>query len=101
MRMLMRVEIPHEKFNAAVKDGTVGQKIKRILDETRPEAAYFTNENGRRSAILIVNLDESAKVPSLAEPWFLAFDADVRFHIVMSPEDLGRAGLDAIGKKWA
>jgi len=99
--MLMRVEIPHEKFNAAVKDGTVGQKIKRILDETRPEAAYFTNENGRRSAILIVNLDESAKVPSLAEPWFLAFDADVRFHIVMSPEDLGRAGLDAIGKKWA
>jgi hypothetical protein len=101
MRMLMRVEIPHERFNAAVKDGTAGQKVKRILDETRPEAAYFTNEEGHRSVVLIVNLDEPAKVPSLAEPWFLTFDADVRFHIVMSPEDLGRAGLDGIGRKWA
>ncbi len=34
--------------------------------------------------------------PSLA----LQFNADVSFHIVMSGEDLGCAGLDAIGKAW-
>jgi hypothetical protein len=39
-------------------------------------------------------------VPALSEPFFLAFGADVHFHIVMSPEDLGRAGLDALGSKW-
>ncbi len=50
---------------------------------------------------MIVDVADPSKVPALAEPWFLSFNADVTFHIVMSPEDLGRAGLDALGKKWA
>lgn len=29
------------------------------------------------------------------------FNAEVEFHIVMSPEDLERAGLDELGKKWS
>ena len=98
MRMLLHAKIPHKKFNEAVKDGTVGQKMKRILDETKPEAVYFTEYEGRRGAIMIVNLEDPSKVPALAEPWFLQFEADVQFHIVMTPEDLGRAGLDALGK---
>jgi hypothetical protein len=101
MRMLMQVKIPHKEFNEAVKDGSVGGKIKRILDETKPEAVYFTEYDGRRGAIMIVDLADPSKVPGLSEPWFLTFNADVQFHIVMAPEDLGRAGLDAIGKKWA
>jgi hypothetical protein len=101
MRMLMQVKIPHKEFNEAVKDGSVGGKIKRILDETKPEAVYFTEYDGRRGAIMIVDIADPSKVPGLTEPWFLSFNADVQFHIVMSPEDLGQAGLDAIGKKWA
>ena len=50
---------------------------------------------------MIVNVDEPSQVPKFAEPWFLQFEADCRFHIVMSPEDLGKGGLDALGKKWA
>ena len=101
MRMLMHAKFPHDKFNAAVKDGTAGQKIRRILDETKPEAVYFTEYDGRRGVIMIINVDDQSKVPSFAEPWFLMFNADVAFHIVMTPEDLGRAGLDALGKKWS
>ncbi len=101
MRMLMQVKIPHEEFNRAVKAGSIGGTIKRILDETKPEAVYFTEYEGRRGAIIIVDLTDPSKVPGLAEPWFLSFNADVQFHIVMSPEDLGRAGLDALGKNWA
>ncbi len=101
MRMLMQVKIPHKEFNAAVKDGSVNGKVKRILEETKPEAVYFTEYDGRRGAIMIVDLADPSGVPALAEPWFLSFNADVEFHIVMSPEDLGRGGLDAIGKKWA
>jgi hypothetical protein len=101
MRMLMHVKIPNAKFNAAVKDGTLGKKMQRILDESKPEAAYFTEYDGQRGAILIVNVDDPSKVPSLAEPWFLIFEADVQFHIVMSPEELGRAGLEGLAKKWA
>jgi hypothetical protein len=100
MRMLLKVKIPHEKFNAAVKDGTVVQKVRRILEETKPEAAYFTEQDGRRGAILIINLDDPAKIPAFSEPWFLAFEADVEFKVAMTPEDLQRAGLEALGKKW-
>lgn len=101
MRMLVHVKIPHKQFNEAVKDGSVGKKIKRILDETKPEAVYFTEYDGQRGAIMVVDLADPSKVPALAEPWFLSFRADVEFHIAMTPEDLGKAGLDALGKKWA
>ena len=100
MRMLMQTKIPHDKFNDAVRDGTAGQKMQRILDATKPEAVYFTEYDGHRGAIMIVNVDDPSQVPSFAEPWFLLFNADVEFHIVMSPDDLGRAGLDALAKKW-
>lgn len=38
MRMLLHVKLPHEQFNAAVRDGTAGNKLNRILEETKPEA---------------------------------------------------------------
>lgn len=101
MRMLLHVKLPPGKFNAAAKDGTAGKKMKAILDDLKPEAAYFTNYDGTRGAILIVNVEEPSQVPKFAEPWFLQFDAACEFHIVMSPEDLGKAGMDALGKKWA
>ncbi len=101
MRMLLEVKIPHEKFNAAVRDGSVGKKIKSILDEIKPEAAYFTEMDGSRGAILVVDLEGPSKVPALAEPWFLQFNADCKFRIVMTPDVLAKAGLEAIGKKWA
>src|SRR4029453_4750205 len=100
MRALLRVNIPHEPFNSAVRNGTPGEIIQRILADVKPEAFYFTEFDGQRTTILIVNIPDPSKVPALAEPWFLSFNADVEFHIVMSPDDLGRAGLDAIGRKW-
>jgi uncharacterized protein (DUF885 family) len=99
--MLLHVRIPHEEFNAAVRDGSVGRKMKQILDETRAEAVYFTEYDGRRGAIMIINIKDPSEVPKFAEPWFLLFNADVQFHIAMTPEELGRAGLEEIGKKWS
>ena len=101
MRMLLNVTLPHDTFNAAVRDGSAGKKLKRILDELKPEAVYFTEQNGHRGATLVVNVDNPSKIPALAEPWFLLFNADCEFRIAMTPGDLANAGLDAIGKKWA
>jgi hypothetical protein len=101
MRMLFHVKFPHEPFNAAVKDGTAGTKIRRILDELKPEAVYFTEFQGRRGAIMIANLDDPSKIPAIAEPWFLTFNADCELHVVMTPEDLAKSGLDELGKKWS
>ena len=101
MRMLIQVKIPHKEFNAYVKDGTVGQKVKRIFDEVKPEAVYFTEYDGQRGLIMIADVVEPSAVPKIAEPWFLMFNADVELHIVMSPDELEKAGLDKIAKKWA
>ena len=35
-----------------------------------------------------------------AEPWFLYFDATVKFNPVMTPEDLQKAGLATLSAKW-
>jgi hypothetical protein len=101
MKILLNVKIPHQKFNAAVKDGSAGAKLNKILDAIKPEAVYFTDQDGCRSAVLVVDLPDASKIPALAEPWFLTFEADVQVRVVMTPEDLKKSGLDEIGKKWS
>ena len=100
MRILMQIRLPHETYNAAVRDGTAGSKTNAILDEVKPEAVYFTEMNGQRTVIMIVELAEPSMIPSLAEPWFLTFNADVAFHVVMSHQDLQDADFERIGQKW-
>jgi len=94
MRMLMKVNIPVEAGNKAVWEGALGKTIQQILQAQRPEAAYFVAENGQRCGFLIVNLESESKIPALAEPWFLAFNAAVEFSPVMKPEDLQQASRD-------
>jgi hypothetical protein len=98
--MLMQVRFPLEPFNTLVKNGTAGRKIQQIMEDIKPEAAYFAEFNGQRGSILIVDVAEPSRVPSLAEPFFLTFNAAVEFHVVMSPEDLGKAGLEDLAKKY-
>jgi hypothetical protein len=50
---------------------------------------------------MIADVAEPSDVPRISEPWFLIFNADVKFHIVMSPDDLEKAGLEELAKKWA
>lgn len=100
MQMLINVKFPHKEFNEYVKDGTIGGKIKKILDDTKPKAVYFTEFWGHRSVIMIVDVASESDVPRIAEPWFLLFNADVKFNVVMTPEILEKAGLEELGKKW-
>ena len=100
MRFLLHVSLPVDKFNQAVRDGTVGEKMRRILEETKPEAAYFCAKDGKRGGFLVVNMSDASEIPRFAEPWFLLFDATVEFLPTMTPQDLQRSGLDQLGKQW-
>ncbi len=99
--MLMEVEFPNEPFNSLVRQGTAGETIQGVLDEIKPSAAYFSEQDGHRGAFLLVDVPDAARIPRLAEPFFVRFDADVKFRICMSPEDLARSGLDEIGRRLA
>jgi hypothetical protein len=93
MRMLLRVSIPVETGNAAAKAGTLGSTIEKILADLKPEAAYFfADDNGNRSGSIVFDLKDSSRIPAIAEPWFLAFNAKVSLRPVMNPQDLAKAG---------
>jgi hypothetical protein len=93
MRMLLRVSIPVESGNAAVKAGTLGSTIEKILADLKPEAAYFiADDDGNRSGSIVFDMQDQSQIPSVAEPWFLAFNAKVSFRPVMTPQDLAKAG---------
>lgn len=100
MRVMLDIDLPTSEFNAAVRDGSAGRKLQEILSAQAPESVHFTEREGRRAVVLVVDLPTSAGIPALAEPWFLTFNAAVKFRVVMSPADLEAAGLDELGARW-
>ena len=100
MKMLFYITVPNASFNAAVKDGTAGAKLDSILKATKPEAIYFTEHDGQRGAVAIMEVSKMSNIPALCEPWFLTFDAKVEPRIAMTPDDLKKSGLDSMGKRW-
>ena len=101
MRVMLTATCPIEPFNTAVRNGTAGDILGRILEDAKPEAVYFMENDGQRTAVLIINIERASQIPAFAEPWFLSFNAKCEFRIVMAPEDLAQAGLAELGKKWS
>src|SRR6202049_4116214 len=98
MRMLLRVSIPVETGNAAIKAGTLSSTIERILADLKPEAAYFfADDDGQRSGSIVFDMKATAQIPGIAEPWFLAFNAKVSLRPIMNSQDRATAG-PSIGK---
>ena len=103
MRMLMKVSLPITEGNSAVTDGSLASTIGSILNDLKPEAVYFAEENGARTAFVFVNIADSSQIPAIAEPWFLAFNAKVELHPAMNLEDLKNAmpGIESAVRKYA
>jgi hypothetical protein len=91
--MLLRVSIPVDTGNAAAKAGTLGSSVEKMLADLKPEAAYFfADDDGRRSGSIVFDMKDATQIPSIAEPWFLTFNATVSLRPVMNPQDLATAG---------
>jgi hypothetical protein len=91
MRVLLKVNIPVETGNAAARAGKLGSTIQAILADLKPEAVYFTDDDGQRTALLFLDLQNAAQIPAIAEPWLQAFNASIECHPVMVPDDLAKA----------
>ena len=102
MRCLMKVSIPVETGNVTIADGTLPKTIETILNELKPEAAFFAEDNGKRTGFIFLDLKDTSQIPALAEPWFLAFNAHVELHPAMNLDDLKRAtpGIEKAVKSY-
>ena len=102
MRFMLTVNMPVEAGNAAAKAGKLTETLRSILEELKPEAAYFTADKGQRTAILILNMDDASQIPVVAEPWFLGTNAGIELRPVMVIDDLVKAApeMEAAVKKY-
>ena len=96
MRMLLKISMPVEAGNAAIKSGLLPKTMQATAEALKPEAAYFYPEKGRRTGLFVFDMEDSSQLPAIVEPLFQNLDAAVLVTPVMNAEDLER-GLKAAG----
>jgi hypothetical protein len=103
MRVMLTFRIDPETGDALIKEGRLGETMESILEDLQPEAVYFTDVEGTRGGVVVVNMEDASQIPAMVEPLFLGVGATVQMHPVMTPEDLrGAAGeaLQQMGQKY-
>ncbi len=100
MKLLFKITFPVEQFNALARTGVVGQKVGAIIEATKPESIYFTGNDSGRGAVAVYEVQDGSQIPAIAEPWFLTFNARIQYDILITPEELGKSGLDELIQKW-
>jgi hypothetical protein len=91
MRVLIRAMIPTTAGNKMVKDPNFLKTIEDYTKKFSCEAAYFTEVNGNRTMVFVLDLPSPDMIPNIAEPLFQAFDANVEIHPAMNLDDLKKA----------
>jgi hypothetical protein len=97
MRTMLKLTIPVEAGNKTIADGTLPRVLQDTMERLKPEAAYFTVEDGKRTAFIFFDLAEPWQMPLVGEPLF-SLGADVQLTPAMNAQDLQK-GLAALASK--
>ena len=99
MRMMLKVTIPVEAGNKAVKDGSLARAMQSTAERLKPEASYFLADEGSRSALFFFNMQDVSQIPGIVEPLFMSLNASVVLSPVMNGDDLQK-GLTEAAKNF-
>lgn len=99
MRMLLKFEMEVEAGNRAIKEGKLPEVLDHVMGMIKPEAAYFTAIDGRRTGLVFFDMQDPSQIPAIAEPLFMALNATIQFLPVMTPEDVQK-GIGEAAKAW-
>jgi len=94
MRMMLKIRMPTDLGNQAIKDGSLGKILEDTIGKLKAEAAYFIADDGMRCAMIFFDMKDSAEIPVVAEPLFAGLGAELELVPVMNADDL-RKGLKA------
>ena len=94
MRVMMKVRIPVEAGNAAVKSGLMRDGIREFAERAKPEAMFFTLDGGVRTMYAVLEMASSADMPRLGEPLLMGLNAGIDITPCMNVEELSE-GLKA------
>lgn len=92
MRMMLKVRIPTEAGNAAIKSGALARTFGDFIERVKPEAAYFIAEAGFRTGLLFFEMTHAVDIPSMAEPFMMNLGATIEFTPAMDARDM-QAGV--------
>ncbi|WP_137992611.1 DUF3303 family protein [Streptomyces vilmorinianum] len=95
MRVMLRATVDTEAGNEGIKNGTLPKLMESMIERLKPEAAYFTPNEGSRSCILVFDMQDASQMPGIAEPLFQQLGAKIEICPVMNADDL-RKGLAAL-----
>jgi len=95
MQVMARVSIPVDAGNKGIRDGSLPKVMQQTAERWKPEAAYFTTFDGRRTAFFVFDMPDSSAIPPFAEPFFMELDAEVQISPVMNSNELQK-GLSGV-----
>ena len=93
--MFLKMQMPAEAGNRAIKDGSLPKIIQSFMEAAKPEGAWFTALDGKRTMVAVFDLASPADIPRLAEPFFTGLDATFELSPAMDAADL-QAGLSRL-----
>jgi hypothetical protein len=102
MRIMVKFAVPVGAGNNAIRSGKIEKVFQQMLDELKPEAAYFFPDGGERAGLLVVDMQDPSQIAQTAERFFFGLDAKIEMAPVMNAEDLrkGLSGIQSIIQRY-
>jgi hypothetical protein len=102
MRVMVKFALPVDAGSSALRTGKLDEVSQQLVDELKPEAAYFFPEGGERASLFVLDIQDSSQVAETAERFFFGVNAQVEIVPVMNAEDLQKAlsGVQSIIQRY-
>ena len=88
MRLIFRFSIPVQKGNEAVSDGTLALALKGLVENVKPEAAYFHLDEGCRAGPIVFGATDQLEMAEVNEPLFHKLNAKIDIQPAVSLGEL-------------